>query len=472
MALKTKESQVPSTIEQLSPTRVKLTISIPFADLAPAIDKAYKEIARNVNLPGFRRGHVPAALIDQRYGRLAVLQEAVNAQLPDIYNQAVADNNLHPLAQPEVNIDKLEDGETVELTAEVDVRPDFTLPDPSDITVRVDSSVVSDDAVNERLDLLRQRFATFEELDRPAAQGDVVVIDIAASQDGVDVPDADASGVSYVVGSGGLVDGLDDALTGMEAGTSKEFKSTLVGGPHVGEEADITVSVQLVQRRELPPVNDEFAQMVSEYDTVAEMMAGLRDGLERIGRVGQLTSARDQVIDAIIDQTEFEIPQSALDAEVEGNRQSIEDQLARAGLSVERYLAEATDETATTPDEFWSGVATRTERALRARLILDQVVDDEQIDVTQDDLSEFIVNKSMEDGITPDEEAQHMMEHNHMTEWVGEIRRGKAVDMMMRQAQVKDSDGRKIDLSLIARDGSLAEPKVAASSAGKSKKKS
>jgi len=466
-----KEIQVPSTVEQLSPTRVKLTISIPFEELTPAIGKAYKEIARNVNLPGFRRGHVPAALIDQRYGRLAVLQEAVNAQLPDIYNQAIADNKLHPLAQPEVDIEKLEDGETVELTAEVDVRPDFTLPDPAGITVRVDSAVVGDEAVNERLDLLRQRFATFKELDRAAAKNDVVVIDMEASQDGVEVPDADSKGLSYVVGAGGLVDGLDKAVTGLSAGQSKTFKTTLVGGLHAGEKADVTVTVVHVQQRELPAVNDDFAQMVSEYDTVAEMMAGLRDGLERIERVGQMTSARDQVIDAIIEQTEFEMPQSVLDAEVEGNRQGIEDQLARAGLSVERYLAESTDETAKTPDEFWAGVTSRTERALRARLILDQVVEDEQIDVTQEDLSEFIVNKAMEDGMTPDQEAQHMMEHNHMAEWVSEIRRGKAVDLLVGRVLVKDSDGRKIDLSLISPDGSLAAPVVAASSAGKSKKK-
>ncbi|MCL2783761.1 MAG: trigger factor [Propionibacteriaceae bacterium] len=455
---------MPSTVEQLSPTRAKVTITVPFADLAPAIDKAYKDIARNVNLPGFRRGHIPASLIDQRFGRGAVLQEAINAQLPDLYNQAVADNKLHPMGQPEIDIAKLEDGEVVELTAEVDVRPEFQLPDIDGIAVRVDPSVVSDQAVNERLDLLRQRFATFTDLDRAAAKDDVVIIDIAASQDGVDLVDADAKGVSYVVGAGGLIDGLDEAVTGLTAGQSKTFETQLVGGPQMGEQADVTVHVSKVQQRVLPPVNDEFAQMVSEYDTVDEMMGGLREGLERIERAGQLNAARDKVLDAVIEQCDFELPQAVLDDEVSSHRQDIEQQLARAGLSVERYLAESTEETATTPDEFWDGIAARSERALRARIVLDKVAEDEEVDVTQEDLSEFIVSKAMEDGMTPDQEAQHMMEHDHLAEWVGEIRRGKAVDLLVGRAVVKDTDGRKLDLSLVRSDGTVAAPQAAASS--------
>jgi len=448
---------------------VKLTITVPAADLAPAIDKAYKSIAANLNVPGFRRGHVPKSYIDQRFGRAAVLEQALDSQMNDLYNEAVNEHGLHPLSTPDIDLGDLEGADDVELTAEFDVRPEFELPDLSDLSIRVDSAVVSDDAVNERLDLLRQRFATFTELDRAAQAGDVVVMDLTASQNGVDLPDLDLEGVSHVLGAGGLIEGLDDALTGLSAGESKTFNATLLGGPQAGESADVTVTVDQVQQREMPPVNDSFAQMVSEYDTVPEMMAGLRDGLERIERVSQLNSARDQVLDALLDRTSFDLPQDMLDSEVAAHRSAIEDQLANAGLSVERYLAESDEQTASTPEEFWNDIADRTERSLRVRIVLDQLAEQSAVEVSQSDLSEYIVNKAMEDGVTPDEEAQHMMEHEHTAEWISEIRRGKAIDQLVGQVQVKDSDGRKLDLSLVRADGSMAEPQAAASSV-KSKK--
>jgi len=460
---------VPSTVEQLSPTRVKLTIEVPRADLAPAVEKAYRSIAASINVPGFRRGKVPQALIDQRIGRATVLEDALNEQLPNLFNKAVAEQKLHPLGQPDIDVGDLEGDGHIEVTAEFDVRPDFDLPAMTGITVRVDSAAVSDEAVNERLDLLRQRFATFKELDRGAAGGDSVVIDITASQNGVDLREADAMGVNYVVGSGDMLDGLDDAITGLKAGDSATFETTLLGGPKMGEAADIHIVVIQVRERELPPVNDEFAQMVSEYDTVAEMMTGLRDGLERMERVGQLNAARDQVLDAVIEATAFELPPAVLDAEIEGRHEEIEEQLARAGVSLERYLADSETRKDTTPDEFWADIAARSERSLRARLILDKVGEDETIEVSEQDLSELIVAKAMEAGTTPDEEARHMMDHGHVNDWVGEIRRAKAIDILVGRAVIKDSDGRKVDLSLVQPDGTIAAPQAAASSAPKTK---
>jgi len=444
---------VPSTVERVSPSRVKLTLTVPFEELKPGIDKAYRDVARSVNLPGFRKGHVPAALIDQRYGREALLQQALNEQLPELYNAAIVENSLHPLGQPEVEVVKLEDDEPVEVTAEVDVRPDFEVPDASKIAVTVDSAIVSDAAVNERLDLLRQRFATYTDLDRAAAAGDVVNIDVAASQGGVDRPEESAKGISYVVGAGGLYDGLDKALTGLAAGQSKTFATKLPAG----EKADVTVTVNHVQQRVLPRVDDDFAQLVSEYDTADDMIAGLRDGLERMGRVGQVNQARDKVLDAVIEQTGFELPQHVLDAEIAARRQDIENQLARAGMSVDRYLRESGEETAATEDEFWGDIASRTERGLRAQLVLDKLADDEEMTVSQEDLSEYIVAKAEEDGVTPDQEANHMMQHNHTQEWLGEIRRGKALNLLVGRASVKDTDGRRIDAARIRPDGTLGE---------------
>jgi len=447
-----KEKAVPSTVERLSDTRVKITMTVPFEELRPAVDKAYKEIARRINLPGFRKGHVPSALIDQRFGREAVIEQALNEQLPDLYNAAVAENKLSPLGQPDIDVAKMEDGQPVEVTAEVDVRPDFEVPDVSQIAVTVDPAGVGDAEVDERVNLLRTRFATYNDLDRAAAKDDVVDIDIALGESAAE--DLGMNGVSYVVGAGGLLDGLDKAVTGLKAGESKTFVTKVEGD---NDKIDATVTVNKVRQRVLPRVDDDFAQLVSEYDTADEMLAGLRDGLERMGRLAQAGQARDKVLDAVIEQTAFELPPKVLEDEIAERRQDIENQLARAGLSVERYLAQVPDETAKTADEFWGNLEARTERGLKARLVLDKVAEDEEVAVSQEDLSEYIVAKAQEEGVTPDQEAQHMMQHGHTQEWLGEIRRGKALSLLVARASVKDTDGRRIDISRIRGDGTLGE---------------
>jgi len=455
---------VPSTIERLGPSRVKMTLTVPFSDLQPAIDKAYKDIASRVNLPGFRKGHVPPAMIDQRFGRGTVLQEAINEQLPDAYGAAVAEHKLSPLGQPHIDIVRLDDGSEVELAAEFDVRPDFDLPDVSGITVTVPSAVVGDDAVDERLDLLRTRFATYKDLDRAAEAGDVVHLDISASRDGVPLSGTEAAGMTYVVGSGGLVEGLDSAISGLAAGESKTFATTLVGGDHAGESADVTVTVNRVQQRVLARVDDDFAQMVSEYDTADQMRDGLRDSLERIERLGQLNAARDQVLDALIDGCDFEVPEQVLADDIQSRHDEVENQLARAGLSLDRYLAEAPDEESRTPEEFWERMDDQASKGLKARLILDKLAEAQSVAVTQEDLSAFIVAKADEDGVTPDQEAQHMMEHNHMGDWMGEIRRSKALTTLVSQVSARDTDGRRVDLGAIRSDGTLGE--ITAAEAG------
>ena len=244
---------MPSTFEQLNPTRVKFTVEIPFADLAPALKKAYKEIAEQVSIPGFRKGKVPAAVIDQRFGRGVVLQEAINEVIPQAYNAAVAEANVIPLAQPEIEVTKLEDNELVEFVAEVDIRPEFELPDFASIKAEVDTLEVTDADVDERVELLRERFAKTNVVERAAAEGDVVSLNLIGRRDGVELEDAAAEGVTYKIGSGNMIEGLDEAVTGLSAGESKVFSATLVGGAERGKEADIEVAVVKVQEQELDP---------------------------------------------------------------------------------------------------------------------------------------------------------------------------------------------------------------------------
>jgi len=447
---------VPSTVEQLSPTRAKLTIEMPFDELTPSIDKAYKEIASQVNIPGFRKGKVPAALIDQRFGRGVVLQEAINDALPEAYGKAVEEHKLNPLGQPDVEVTQLEDGDKVEFTAEVDVRPEFDLPDVSDVSVTVDALEVSEDEIQERVDMLRQRFASTNDVARPAADGDLITIDLEGSQNGEVLEDATAADINYKVGAGNMLEGLDEAVIGLSAGEFAEFEADLLGGAHQGEKSTIKVTVTKVSEQELPEVDDEFAQLVSQFDTVEEMRDDLKQSLLQMARLNQAADARDKVLEAVIQQLDFELPESLVSSELEARKQQVTQQLGQAGLSVEQYLKDAEDETAETEDEFWADIEKRSLDALRAQIVLDKVADDEQVSVEQQELTEMIFRKAKQNGSTPEDEAKHMMEHNHLPEWMQEIRRSKALAGIVSRATVQDANGEAIDLDNLQSDGSYA----------------
>ena len=356
---------MPSTLEQLSPTRVKLTITMTFDELKPTLDQAYKDIASQVSVPGFRKGKVPAPVIDQRFGRGAVLQQAINDALPEAYNQAIQDNEIVPLDQPEVDVTKLEDGELVEFTAEVDVRPDFEVPDASEVTAEVPVLTVADEDIDKQVELLRERFATNTEVDRAAAKGDITVINLEGSKDGEILEDATAEGITYKVGAEGMLEGLDDAVIGLKAGEDATFHSTLVGGALRGEEADIKVTVTKVSEQELPKVDEEFAQLVSQFDTVEEMRADLRTSMENQARLSQVADARDNVLEALLGKTSFDLPEKVVESQIEARRTQVTQQLAQAGLTVEQYL-EDSEEDIDNEDDFWAEIEKRSIDALRA----------------------------------------------------------------------------------------------------------
>lgn len=442
---------MPSTVEQLSPSRVKLTVSVPFADLKPSLDKAYKEIASQVNIPGFRKGKVPSMVIDQRFGRGMVLQEAINDAVPDLYGKAVEESGVTPLGQPEIEVTKLEDNEELEFTAEVDVRPEFDVPDLSKVEVSVDNVTPDDSMIDEQIDMLRQRFGTTNDVERAAAEGDVVTIDLVATKDGESLQDATAEGITYTAGSGGMLDGLDDAIAGLSAGESKDFVSTLVGGPNKGEEVDVTVTVSKVSEQQLPEVDDDFAQLVSEFDTIDEMREDLSARVVEMAKAEQIAGARDKVLEAIIADLDFEVPEGVAKSEIETRNEQIDKQLAQAGMTLQQYLDEAEEEEATSAEEFRATMESRSNDALKAQMLLDKVADEQQIGVEQEDLTEHIFRKAQQNESSPEQEMQHMMEHNHLPEWMTEIRRGKALEYIVSQATVTDADGNVVE---------VAQPKV------------
>lgn len=433
-----------STVEQLSPSKVKLTVELPFSELKPHLNKAYREIADQVSIPGFRKGKVPAAIIDQRFGRGMVLQEAINAALPEAYGKAIDEHKLVPVGQPDVEVTKLEDGDVVEFTAEVEVRPEFDLPDFSQVAVEVKPQGTVDEQVDARIEVMRKRFATTTDVDRPAAEGDTVVIDLVASRDGEPVQDGSAEAVTHVIGEPGFVEGLDEAITGLAAGESATFTTKLLGGPEAGQDADIQVTVQKVQEVTLPDVDDEFAQLVSEFDTVDEMREDLGQGLDRMLAMDQLGEARDKVLEAAVEMADFEVPEKLLADEIAARKEQITSQLSQAGLTLGAYLEQA-NEPIKDEDEFWADLEQRTGTSLKAQILLDVLADDRELQVEQNELTDLLIRKAAQNNTTPEAEAQHMMEHNHLAEWMGEIRRNKALNLILDAATVTDTDGEKVD---------------------------
>ncbi|MEZ5160550.1 MAG: trigger factor [Marmoricola sp.] len=294
-----------SAVETLSPTRAKMTVEVPAEDLKPSFDAAYKAIAKQVNIPGFRKGKVPPAVIDRQVGRGAVVDQAINEALPNLYVQALQDNDLLPIGQPEIEVTKLDEDGALEFTATVDVRPEIKVPAHDAMTVEVANAEVTEADVDEQLEHLRGRFATFKEVDRAAAADDDLLIDLLASQDGETVEGGEASNQSYVVGAGFGLDGLDEAVTGLKAGEEADFTSELAGGAMAGESVDIHVKVNAVRERELPEVDDEFAQLASEFDTVAELRADIETRLAGGKRLEQAAEARDAVLEQLLDEVGF-----------------------------------------------------------------------------------------------------------------------------------------------------------------------
>jgi trigger factor len=448
------ETLVKSAVETLSPTRAKLTVEVPFEELKPSLDAAYKKIAQQINVPGFRRGKVPPMVIDRQVGRGAVLDEAVNEVLPQKYFAALEENSLTPLAQPDIEVTRLEDNETLEFTAEVDVRPEIEVPDYEGLEATVDDVEVTDEDVEEQVQALRERFGTLADVERPAAEGDFVVIDLRATRDGEPVEGAEVSGMSYQVGRGGMIDGLDEALAGMSAGEEKTFATQLVSGDLVGEDVEVAVAVSQVQEQELPELDDDFAQTASEFETLEELRADVRERLGRGKRLEQASAARDAVLEVLLEKVEIPLPETVVTDELNARRQSVEQQLAFAGMTMEKYL----EDEGQTQEEFEADLDRRVRDAIAAQFLLDEVAQREELGVEQDELSQHLVRRAQQSGQDPQEFANHMFAHNHIPEMVQEILRGKALARIVESAKVTDGSGNVLELKNLRPDGTIGEP--------------
>jgi trigger factor len=434
---------VKSTVEQLSPTRVRITTEVPFEELKPDFDRAYKELAKQVRLPGFRPGKAPAKLLEARIGRGAVLEQVVNDALPTRYSQAVSTTDVKPLGQPEIEITKIEDGEELVFTAEVDVRPEITLPDLSTLTVTVDPIEVSDEDIDKELQTLRARFGTLTGVDRPAQEGDFVSIDLSATVDGEDVPDAKTEGLSHEIGSGQLIEGLDEAIVGLRSGETKTFTTTLAAGEHAGRDAEVTVTVGSVKERELPEPDDEFAQLASEFDTIDELKDSLSEQVQRYKRVQQAEAIRDKTLETLLEQVEIALPEKIVQQQVDETvHQAIH------GLDHdEAKFAEALAEEGSSREEFDADTRSNAEKAVKTQLLMDAIADDLDIQVGQNDLTERLVLMSRQYGIEPQQLLQVLQQNNQLPAMFADVRRGLTVAAVVEAATITDTDGNVIDTS-------------------------
>ena len=417
-----------SAVENLSPTRVKLSIEVPFEELAPFIDGAYKSLAEQINIPGFRKGKVPNVMIDQRVGRRAVLNEAVNDGLNTFMSNALRENKISIIGRPEINAIDYDEKKPLTFTAEVDIRPNLTLPNFSDMTITVDDVVVSDDEVAEQVDALRARFGTLSTVEKAVENGDFVTIDLVATINGKEVEGGVASDISYEVGTNRMVDGLDEALAGLSAGESKKFETKLVGQKD-DEKGEVDVTVKAVKHRDLPELNDDFAKLASEFDTLAELRADVATRLERVKHLEQGAHARDLLVEKLIADITIPLPERIIEEEV------------NAHLEGEGRLEDAVHR---------AEVTEQTTKQLTQEILFDNIVDAENVSVNETELTEYLVRASARYGMTPDQFIKEVSEAGQISTMVAEVARAKALAGVLSRVKVVTKSGKPVDLEALA----------------------
>ena len=430
-----------STVEKLSPTRVRINVEVPFTELQPDFDRAYKELAKNVRLPGFRPGKAPAKLLEARIGKEAMLDQVVGDAVPGRYTEAVTSSDVRPLGQPEIEITNKEYGQDLTFTAEVDIRPEIELPDLEELKITVDPIEVTDEEVDTELQNLRARFGTLKGVERAAENGDFVSIDLSATVDGEEVPEAKTEGLSHEIGSGQLIEGLDEALIGLKEGETRVFTTTLAAGDHAGQEAQVTVTVKSVKERELPEPDDEFAQLASEFDTIDELKNSLTEQVQRVKRIQQAEQIRDKALEVLLEQVDVPLPEKIVQAQVDDTLHN-----AIHGLEHdEKRFEEALEAQGSSREEFDADNRTNAEKAVKTQLLMDAIADKLDIQVGQNDLTERLVLMSRQYGLEPQQLLQYLQENNQLPAMFADVRRGLTVAAVVHGGTVTDTDGNVID---------------------------
>jgi trigger factor len=409
--------------------------------LQPDFDRAYKQLAQQVRLPGFRPGKAPAKLLEARVGRGAVLEQVVNDALPARYSEAISSGDLRPLGQPDIEVTRMQDGEELVFTAEVDVRPDIELPDLSAMKISVDPVEITDEDVDAQLQSLRARFGTLKGVQRPAENGDFVSLDLSAEVNGEEIPDGKADGLSHEIGSGQLIDGLDEAIIGLSEGESKTFTTKLVAGEHSGQDAAVTVTVKSLKERELPDADDEFAQLASEFDTMEALRENLVEQVRRVKRIHQAEKIRDSALETLLEIVDVPLPEAIVAAQVDS---ALHNAIHGMGHDEDKF-AEALVAQGSSREQFDAETREAAEKAVKTQLLMDAIADELDIQVGESDLSERLVLMSRQYGIEPQQLVNLLQQQNQLPVVYADVRRGLAVAAVVEKATVSDTAGEVID---------------------------
>jgi trigger factor len=437
---------VKSTIEELGPTRVKMAIEVPWGDLDHAFGEVYKELGKQVRVPGFRPGKVPNRVLDQRIGRPVILEQVVQHAVPEVYSEVVRENQVRVLGQPDIEVTRLDDNDTLAFTAEVDVAPKLELPALDDLKVTVDDVEVTDEEIDQQVDTMRERFAMLTGVDRPAEDGDFVSVDLEAKVDGEVLEDGSTSGMSYEVGSGNIMDGLDDAVRGLSADEGATFTTALMAGPNAGETAEVTVTVRSVKTKELPELDDDFAQTASEFDTLAELHDDVRARLTRAKTMQQGAQARDKLVEHLVETIEVPIPENLVEREIEWRNRAFENELQNAGMDWDTFLQMSGGQSR---EDYDAEQRTNVENAVRTQFILDAIADAREVTVDNDDLSAQIIAQAQRSRMSPEQYAQQLQQGGNIAEFVADVRRTKALAQLLEQTTITDESGNVVDLEAL-----------------------
>jgi len=437
---------VKSTIENLGPTRVRLAIEVPWSDLDHAFGEVYKELGRQVRVPGFRPGKVPTRVLDQRIGRPVVLEQVVQHAVPEVYSEAVRENQLRVITQPDVEVTRLDDGEALAFTAEVDVAPTLELPSLDVLAVTVDDVEVTDEEIDEQISVMRERFATLAGVERAAEDGDYVSIDLEATLDGEVLEDGSTTGMSYEVGSGNLMNGLDEAVRGLSTDESATFSTELLAGDQAGQLAEVTVTVRSVKAKELPELDDEFASIASEFDTLDELREDVRTRLSRTKVLQQGAQARDKLVEHLLEVTEVPVPEKLVEQELSWRSQAMERELQQAGMDWDAYFAAAEIESR---EVYEAELRENVEKAVKTQFVLDSIADAREVTVDNEDLSAQIMAQAQRNRVSPEQYAQQLQQGNNIADFVADVRRTKALAQLLEQTTITDESGKVVDLEAL-----------------------
>jgi trigger factor len=430
-----------TTAERLEANKAKLRVEVPEASLKPALDAAYRRWANEIKVPGFRKGKVPRQLIDQRVGPEAIREEALRDALPELYVSALESEELEAIAPPEIELVSFESGVPIVFEATVDLRPEFVLPEYSDITVEAPSSEVGDEELNDQLDRLRDRFAELETIGREARRGDHVLIDLKGYRAGELVEGMSAPDLLHEVGSGQGPPKLDDEVEGSKPGDILKFNDTVPqppveqATPEGGQEEveiSFTVLVKEIKTKKLPDLDDEFAKNVGEFETLEDLKDDLRQRLGDYQYQLAQQQARSLVLERFVEAADLEAPEKLVDAEVNHRMEHVEQDLASAGMTLEQYA----EQTGTTELEVRSDIREQAAMSVKAELLLEEVVRTADIKVDDDDLGREIAYLSAQSETEPGELAKQLASSGRLRGVVADIMRRKALDHVVEQVNV------------------------------------